>query len=96
MLLPSPSSDDTNEDADGDENLRDAALLILRLTWVKAQAQLDMMSMEVELLKHAPPEPLVPEDDPKAVEDDSWKLDSVLQGGPDGRGPLLDEGGKVK
>lgn len=107
-LLPSgansqPSEDD-EPDADTDELLRDATLLLLRLTFAQAYAHLESMNQELELLRSAPflpPMPAPPPEDGqrgRAKEDeDMWRLDRpAASGGPDGRGPLMDSGGKVR
>ena len=92
------------EDLDGDteEVLREALILLLRLIYAEAQAQLVSTKQELELLRNAPPEPptSAPTNDPRVerrrAEDGMWKLDAPLnRGGPDGKGPLLDPQGKV-
>ena len=106
-ILPDPakqSSDTTEEtDADTEEILREALILLLRFIYAEAQTQLERTTEELDLLRNAPPLPpqQPPSDDPrvakKRVEDDMWKLDAPLnRGGPDGKGPLLDPQGKVR
>ncbi|KAI0664748.1 TAP42-like protein [Cubamyces menziesii] len=106
-VLPDPakqSSDTTEEtDADTEEILREALILLLRFIYAEAQTQLERTTEELDLLRNAPPLPpqQPPSDDPrvakKRVEDDMWKLDAPLnRGGPDGKGPLLDPQGKVR
>ena len=105
-VLPDPSakSDDANTDPDADTEdiLREAVILLLRFIYAEAQTQLERTTEELELLRNAPPLPpqQPPTDDPrvakKNAEDDMWKLDAPLnRGGPDGKGPLLDAKGKV-
>ncbi|KAI0636606.1 serine/threonine protein phosphatase PP2A-associated protein [Trametes polyzona] len=104
-ILPDPSktTSDSNEepDADTEEVLREAIILLLRYIYAEAQTQLERTNEELELLRHAPPEPpqRPPVNDPRVAkrqaEDDMWKLDAPLnKGGPDGKGPLLDPQGK--
>ncbi|KAI0373031.1 serine/threonine protein phosphatase PP2A-associated protein [Pilatotrama ljubarskyi] len=104
-VLPDPSqkSADSGEepDADTEEILREAVILLLRFIYAEAQTQLEKTNEELELLLNAPPLPpqQSPSDDPrvakKRAEDEMWKLDAPLnRGGPDGKGPLLDPQGK--
>ncbi|RPD66504.1 serine/threonine protein phosphatase PP2A-associated protein [Lentinus tigrinus ALCF2SS1-7] len=104
-VLPSPSqkpSDTTAEhDADMEEVLREAVILLLRFIYTEARSQLESTNQELELLHNVPPTPpqRTPSDDPRVArqrpEDDMWKLDAPLnRGGPDGKGPLLDPQGK--
>ncbi|PCH37895.1 hypothetical protein WOLCODRAFT_114406 [Wolfiporia cocos MD-104 SS10] len=94
--LPAGDEDDT----DTEDILRDATLLLLRLTYAQAHAQLQSLNQELQLLRSTPPShPSLPAEDlrhAKAREqDDMWRLDQPqLQGGPDGKGPLLDPSGK--
>lgn len=61
------------------------------------------MKQELELLQNAPPSPihlpLSDIDDPRykqrKEDEEMWKLDIPVPGGPDGKGPLLDPTGKV-
>jgi len=61
------------------------------------------MKQELELLRNAPPSPIhsPPRDiedsrvNQKEKENEMWKLDILVPGGPDGKGPLLDLTGKV-
>lgn len=105
-ILPDPSQKaaDSGEDPDADteEVLRDAVILLLRLIYAEAQTQLERTNEELELLRNAPPLPpqRLPVDDArlgkKPETDDMWRLDGPLnKGGPDGKGPLLDQQGKV-
>ncbi|EIM90345.1 TAP42-like protein [Stereum hirsutum FP-91666 SS1] len=98
-LLPSPLTPDTDEDdkdTDTDDILREATLLLLRLTYAQAHSQLESISLELELLRNAPPEsPQEPDDQKSKPENEvDWKLDR-----PSGRlgaagGPILDPQGK--
>lgn len=105
-VLPDPSqkpSDAAAEhDADTEDVLREALILLLRFIYAEARSQLESTNQELELLRNAPPTPSqrAPSDDPrmaqKRANDDMWKLDApVNRGGPDGKGPLLDPQGKV-
>ncbi|KAI0780558.1 serine/threonine protein phosphatase PP2A-associated protein [Trametes elegans] len=104
-VLPDPSqkaADSAEEpDADTEEILREAIILLLRFIYAEAQTQLERTNEELELLRNAPPLPPreALTDDPrvaqKRTEDDVWRLDSPLnKGGPDGKGPLIDSQGK--
>lgn len=104
-LLPTPSTstEDDEPDSETEDVLREASLLLLRLIYVHAHAQLESITQELDLLRSGPFAPRAPEqpsDDTRAErrkqEEDMWRLDRALpRGGPDGQGPLLDEGGKV-
>ncbi|KAF8163496.1 TAP42-like protein [Crassisporium funariophilum] len=93
-----------NEEADSetDENLRESTLLLLRLFYTRACTQLQSMEQELDLLRNAPPSPIHgptqggedPRDKQRQLENDTWKLDIPVAGGPDGKGPLLDPTGK--
>ncbi|TFK94812.1 TAP42-like protein [Polyporus arcularius HHB13444] len=100
-VLSQKPSDAATEDADTEEVLREALILLLRCIYAEARSQLESTNQELELLRHAPPAPpqQVPSDDPREArrhaEDDMWKLDAPAnRGGPDGKGPLLDPQGK--
>jgi immunoglobulin-binding protein 1 len=105
-LLPSPSST-KNEgeelDSEVDQILRETILLLLRLLFAQSNAQLQSMKQELELLRNAPPSPNHspprdiedPRDKQKKEDEEMWKLDIPVPGGPDGKGPLLDPTGKV-
>ncbi|KAI1794700.1 serine/threonine protein phosphatase PP2A-associated protein [Ganoderma leucocontextum] len=105
-VLPDPSqkadaSSTTDSDADTEEILREAVILLLRFIYAEAQTQLESANQELELLRNAPPTPCQhePANDPrianKREEDNMWKLDApVNRGGPDGKGPLLDPQGR--
>ncbi|THU99050.1 hypothetical protein K435DRAFT_964626 [Dendrothele bispora CBS 962.96] len=114
-LLPSTSSTtsdalDEEDDSETDEILRSTVLLLLRLCFVQANSQLQMMDQELELLKNAPP-PIAYSPRPEAArareqedsrrrqkeseENDMWKLDAPATGpGTASQGPLLDQSGK--
>jgi len=102
-LLPSPSSssaadDEDEDDSETDDILRETTLLLLRLTYAQAHAQLESMDQELELLRSAPPPPPSwepPVDDQRGKNrevDDVWKLDAPTR--PSGSGELLDPNGK--
>ncbi|KAF8911999.1 serine/threonine protein phosphatase PP2A-associated protein [Gymnopilus junonius] len=103
-LLPSdtPKTSENHEelDPDTDEALRETTLLLLRLFYAQASTQLQAMEQELELLRNAPPSPELglPDDDKRETkrnhEDDEWRLDIPVPGGPDGKGPLMDSAGK--
>ncbi|OJT02539.1 PP2A regulatory subunit TAP46 [Trametes pubescens] len=104
-ILPDPSQkaadSDEDPDADTEEVLRDAVILLLRLIYAEAQTQLERTNEELELLRNAPPLPpqRLSVDDArlgkKPETDDMWRLDGPLnKGGPDEKGPLLDPQGK--
>ena len=106
-LLPSPSSN-KNEgeelDSDADQVLRETILLLLRLLYAQSNTQLQSMIQELELLRNAPPSPIHspprdiedPRDKRRKEDEEIWKLDIPVPGGPDGKGPLLDPTGKVR
>ncbi|KAF9526959.1 serine/threonine protein phosphatase PP2A-associated protein [Crepidotus variabilis] len=105
-LLPSPgtlsSQDETVLDFDTDDILRETTLLLLRLFYARASSQLQSLEQELELLRNAPPSPTNdpnemiddPRDKKRIGEDNAWKLDIPVPGGPDGKGPLMDASGK--
>lgn len=105
-LLPSPSSTKNEEedlDSEVDQILRETILLLLRLLYAHSNAQLQSMMQELELLRNAPPSPIHspprdiedPRDKERKEDEEMWKLDIPVPGGPDGKGPLLDPTGKV-
>ncbi|PPQ77521.1 hypothetical protein CVT25_011318 [Psilocybe cyanescens] len=103
-LLPADSNkpSEVNEEADSEteEILRETTLLLLRLLYAHASSQLESIEQELDLLRNAPPSPIMgPDDDDKRLqkrkeEENEWKLDIPTPGGPDGKGPLLDPSGK--
>lgn len=88
-------------DSETEEILRETTLLVLRLFYARAMTQLQSMEQELELLRNAPPSPMLgpesedPRDKHRNTEENDWKLDIPLAGGPDGKGPLMDAQGKV-
>ena len=95
-LLPQKEADGEDE-----EDLRELFASVLRLFYTEAQKHLSNAAREVELLSSAPPRPPVQYSSqgprPSTSSDETWKLDTPLPlGGPDGKGPLLDQQGKVR
>ncbi|KZT09598.1 uncharacterized protein LAESUDRAFT_722561 [Laetiporus sulphureus 93-53] len=95
------AAEEEDEDLDTEDIVREAVLLLLRLTYGKAQAQLSSLRGELELLRNAPPPaPPEPIDERHAKQRETedmhmWRLDAPRpQGGSDGQGPLLDQSGK--
>jgi immunoglobulin-binding protein 1 len=79
-----------------EEDLRELFASVLRLFYAKAQQHLINAIREVELLTSAPPRS-AQGSRPSTSSDETWKLDTPLPlGGPDGKGPLLDQQGKVR
>ncbi|KAM5532335.1 hypothetical protein V8D89_014014 [Ganoderma adspersum] len=105
-VLPDPSrkADDSSTadpDADTEEIIREAVILLLRFIYAEAQTQLESTNQELELLRNAPsmPPQREPANDPRVArrqeDDNMWRLDAPLnRGGPDGKGPLLDPQGR--
>jgi hypothetical protein len=106
-LLPASSTQvpegEGELDLETDEILRETTLVLLRLLYARAASQLSSLEQELQLLKDAPP---IPENEPvdevenprekkRVEENDNWKLDLPFGRGPDGKGPLLDESGRV-
>jgi len=94
-LLPQKENEGEYE-----EDIRELFASVLRLFYTEAQRDLSNAVREVELLRSAPPRPLVQYNSqgprPSTSTDETWKLDTALQmGGPDGKGPLLDQHGKA-
>ncbi|KAH8826918.1 serine/threonine protein phosphatase PP2A-associated protein [Flagelloscypha sp. PMI_526] len=97
-LLPSAGQSQTSEEPTAVEDLlRESTILVLRLCYTQAYAQIESIEQELELLKNAPPMP--PENNNKAtdnretqkqLEEDMWKLDVSSSS----KGPLLDNKGK--
>lgn len=105
-LLPADIKDSSREgeeaDSETEEILRETTLLLLRLLYAHASGQLQSMEQELDLLRNAPPSPIMGPDDEedkrskkRKEEENEWKLDVPIPGGPDGKGPLLDSEGKV-
>lgn len=106
-LLPesrAKSSDDAEDlDSETDEVLRETTLVLLRLFYAQASSQLQSLGQEKQLLNSAPhmSEPTGsstisdPRNKKRKEEEDAWKLDLQLGGGPDGKGAILDASGKV-
>lgn len=95
--LLAPAKRDTDDDEDDEDAVRDITLLLLRSLYGQSHAQLESSEQELDLLRTAPPSP--PTQPQREVDDEpenTWKLDAPHpQGGPDGKGPLLDPSGKV-
>jgi len=100
------SSIPTNEgelSSETDEILRDTTLVVLRLFYARAASQFHNAEQEQELLQNIPPsnetgsigESGDARDKSRKEQDDAWKLDLPLGRGLDGRGPMLDDSGKV-
>ncbi|KAH0830692.1 TAP42-like family-domain-containing protein [Lanmaoa asiatica] len=95
LLLP---SEDDTEDLETENILREATLLLLRLFYAQACAQLESVNQEFQLLCSAPPSPPLPQ--PSADErrnktkdqEDMWKIDATPE--LPNRKPLLDPHGK--
>ena len=76
--------------------MRELSIHLLRLFWIQAWSQLDSLDQEIELLRNAPPSPKSRPQTTSEKDTDAWRLDlppptDVF----DGRGPLLDQSGKV-
>lgn len=97
LLLP---SEHDTEDLEDESILREATLLLLRLFYAQACAQLEGVDQELQLLRNASTTPPIPK--PQADEqrnmtkdqEDMWKIDAVPR--LPNRGPLLDPQGKVR
>jgi len=105
-LLPHSTPTALNEeDHDYEDERRTATLLLLRLAYAQAHAQLTSIAEEFELLRTVPPPP--PPSQPGTSSDPartspeaertSWTLDTPLHSAAAARhgGPLLDSAGKV-
>jgi len=69
---------------------------LLRLFWIQVWSQLDSLDQEVELLRNAPPSPKSRPQMTTEKDADAWRLDAPQPANIlDGRGPLLDQSGKV-
>ena len=91
-------------DQDSEAEQRTATLLLLRLAYVQAHAQLTSIAQELELLRSAPPLPPAPPGtssdrarSSSEAERALWTLDAPRAAGTAPRGgPLLDPAGKVR
>lgn len=96
LLLP---SEDDAEDSETENVLREATLLLLRLFYAHACAQLECVDQEIQLLRNAPPPPPLPKPpadrrrDTIKDQEDMWKVDAAPE--LPNRGSLLDSHGKV-
>ena len=95
-LLPQTSAGDEDDESEWDEHVRELSIHLLRLFWIQAWSQLDSLDQETELLRTAPPSPKSKPQTTAEKGADAWQLDappptSTLYG----RGPLLDQSGKV-
>jgi immunoglobulin-binding protein 1 len=95
-LLPSKEAE-----AEDEEDLRELFASVLRLFYTEAQKHISNAVREMELLRSAPPRSPVKyssqDPRPSTSSDETWKLDTPLPlGGLDGKGPLLDQQGKVR
>lgn len=104
-LLPHSAHGASNEEEelDDEDERRTATLLMLRLAYAQAHAQLASIAEEFELLRTAPPAlPGQPGTSDRArsspeVERTSWTLDGPRAAAATRRGgPLLDSAGKVR
>ena len=103
LLPPSaPISTTVSDEQDNEDERRIATLLLLRLAYAQAHAQLAGMARELELLRNAPPAP--PTNQPgtsdrapsSEAEHALWTLDAPRSVGTAQRGgPLLNSKGKV-
>ncbi|KAG8217635.1 TAP42-like protein [Butyriboletus roseoflavus] len=95
LLLP---SEDDTEDSETENVLRGATLLLLRLFYAQACAQLEGVDQEIQLLRNAPPPPPLPKlpaderQDKTKDQEAMWKIDAAPE--LHNKGPLLDPHGK--
>ncbi|KAG9318611.1 TAP42-like protein [Chiua virens] len=97
LLLPEEEED---EDEELDTILRATTLLLLRLFYAQARAQLEAVDQEIHLLRNAvgPPMsqlPNLPADERQSKtreQEDMWRIDTLSE--TSNRGPLLDSHGK--
>lgn len=93
LLLP---PDDNAEDLEAEDVLREATLLLLRLFYAQACAQLEGVDQEIRLLSNAPPPPSLPQSADERQnknQEDVWKIDTAPEF--PNRRSLLDPRGKV-
>ncbi|KAI0306302.1 TAP42-like protein [Multifurca ochricompacta] len=99
-LLPpdaSTSSMTLTDEQDNEDELRTATLLLLRLAYAQAHAQLTSITQEFELLHTAPPQPpetIDPTRSSSETERALWTLDAPRAAAARRGGPLLDSAGK--
>ena len=108
MLLPSgpgsrPSEHEEELDAEIEDALREATLVLLCLFYTQAHSRMDNMEQELDLLRNAPAPSRRPEEDVtreqrRAVDENMWRVDTPqpIVNGFDGKGSLLDSSGKVR
>ncbi|KAF8261076.1 serine/threonine protein phosphatase PP2A-associated protein [Lactarius quietus] len=95
------SAPEYGDEQDGEDERRAATLLLLRLAYAQAHAQLASIAQELELLRSAPPPSAQPGTSDRAhlssseAEHALWRLDAPMRAvGQRGGGPLLDSAGK--
>ena len=95
-LLPRTDARDEDDESEWDEYVRELSIHLLRLFWIQVWSQLDSLDQEIELLRNAPPSPKSRPQTTAEKDADAWRLDAPpLASTFDGRGPLLDQSGKV-
>ncbi|KAH9958321.1 TAP42-like protein [Russula dissimulans] len=102
LSAPAAAATSLNDDRDSEDERRAATVLLLRLAYVQAHAQLTSMAQELELLRSAPPlppgHPGTSSDRARSLSEAEralWTLDAPRAGGAAPRGgPLLDPAGK--
>lgn len=94
-LLPKIGAGDEDDESEWDEHLRELSIHLLRLFWIQAWSQLDSLEQETELLHNAPPSPKSKPQTTPENDAGTWRLDAPPPNIPSGRGPLLDQSGKV-
>jgi immunoglobulin-binding protein 1 len=105
MLLPSgagsrPPEDEEELDAEIEDALREAILVLLCLLYTQAHSRMDNMEQELDLLRNAPtpdrrPEEDVPREQRRTADENMWRVDAP-QPIDHGKGSLLDSSGKVR
>ena len=107
MLLPlgagSRPSEDEDLDAEIEDALREAVLVLLCLLYTQAHSRMDNMEQELNLLRNAPApdrrlEADVPREQRRTADENMWRVDALqpVDRGFDGKGHLLDSSGKVR